>query len=206
MPTPEDAPSAVISQKILASALDSAGIEGWTQSVFEKACLANDVTPSEVAYAFPDGIRSLVPAYFQGLRGDVRSGLEQLPLSEMRIRDKITSGVELWLNEMSKSYPASVKALDWATIRPTGPCSMPEIIWGVADTLWTGIGDTSFGFTYYSKRTTLSAVITSTLAVWRNTGGDEAEWKPFLARRIEDVMTFEKFKAKVKLPEIALPF
>ncbi|RYG35696.1 MAG: COQ9 family protein, partial [Burkholderiales bacterium] len=48
----------------------------------------------------------------------------------------------------------------------------------------------------YTKRTTLSAVLGSTLAAWVGTD-DEAEIDAFLDRRIENVMQFEKLKGQV---------
>ena len=71
------------------------------------------------------------------------------------------------------------------------------MIWQVADAVWTGLGDTSTGFYLYVKRTILSGVIASTLAVWRKSESDEAEWSAFLDRRIADVMAFEKVQGRV---------
>lgn len=206
MPTPEDAPTALLRQKILASALTHLSDSGWNEAIYASACAENDVTTDQMAFAFPNGVASLVVYYFETLKDEVATELANLPLEEMRIRDKVTQGVAIWFEALSRHHKASVKGLDWCLIRPAGPLSMPELLWGVADTIWVGIGDTSFGFTFYSKRTTLSAVLASTLAAWRSAEGDEAQWRDFLGRRIEDVMSFEKFKAQVKLPEIRLPF
>ena len=206
MPTPEDAPTAQLRQKILASALTMAPATGWKTETFEAACAENQVTPDDVAFAFPSGVASLILFYFDRLQSQIKDELAALPLEDMRIRDKVTQGVAVWLEGLSCHHEASVKALDWCTVRPAGPLSMPELLWGVADTIWVGIGDESEGFTYYSKRTTLSAVLGSTLAAWRSAEGDESQWRTFLDRRIENVMSFEKFKAQMKLPEVKLPF
>ena len=206
MPTPEHASSVTESEKILLSAAEMASEEGWTEAVFRKAREIHGASPDDMAWYFPDGAASLVPAWFELKRTGLKAALADQPLEDMRIREKVTTGVELWLSDVSKDFQATVKAFDWCTVRPLGTASLPEVIWAVADTIWTGIGDTSTGFTYYSKRTTLSAVITSTLAVWRTSHGDPEDWKPFLDRRIEDVMTFEKFKAGLKMPEIPVPF
>ncbi len=206
MPTPEDAPTALLRQKILASALEIAPVSGWAEETYLEACAKNEVSPDDVAYAFPSGAASLILLYFDTLKAEIKDELAALPLDEMRIRDKVTQGVAIWFEALSRHHAASVKALDWSLARPTGPLSMPELLWGVADTIWRGIGDTSDGFTYYSKRTTLSAVLGSTLAAWRGAEGNEPAWREFLDRRIENVMSFEKFKAQVKLPEVKLPF
>ena len=73
------------------------------------------------------------------------------------------------------------------------------MIWGTADAIWQALGDTSDDVNWYTKRATLSAVYGATVLYWL---GDESEghaatWE-FLDRRIENVMQFEMFKAKVR--------
>ena len=64
--------------------------------------------------------------------------------------------------------------------------------------MWRLAGDTSTDFNHYTKRMTLGAVYGSTLLVWLD---DQSEgWSDtaaFLDRRIDDVMRFEKAKARV---------
>ena len=202
MPTPEDAPTALVLEKILPKMTESAGSAGWSDSLLNKVAEECGLTKSDISQALPDGIHTLVPLYLQQAVSAVSDHYVSGIIEDMRVRDKVTSGVVVWLETLSAHFDASVKAIDWCTIRPAGPQPMTEYIWQVADAIWTGFGDTSTGFTYMSKRTTLSAVLASTLAVWRKSGGVEADWRPFLDRRIEDVMAFETFKRKfqVKLP------
>jgi ubiquinone biosynthesis protein COQ9 len=64
--------------------------------------------------------------------------------------------------------------------------------------MWRLAGDVAADFNHYTKRAILGGVYATTLAVWV---GDEsagkAESRAFLARRIGDVMQFEKAKAKL---------
>tara|TARA_Y100000052_G_scaffold26426_2_gene31368 strand:+ start:31888 stop:32499 length:612 start_codon:yes stop_codon:yes gene_type:complete len=203
MPTPDDAPSVALTEKILAQALPLAAIEGWTPLVYRKACDQAGVSLSEAALALPNGSDSLVPALLDLQISKISTTLKALPLGEMKIRERVTKGVEIWLDLLSEHPEALRKALDWLAVRPLASRSLPALIWSVADAIWTGIGDDATGFTYASKRTTLSAVITSTLAVWRKNADDKTVWMAFLDRRIEDVMAFEKFKASVKFPRFA---
>ena len=70
------------------------------------------------------------------------------------------------------------------------------MLWGTVDAIWTALGDTSDDINWYSKRTILSGVYSSTILFWL--GDDsydgQATWD-FLDRRIENVMQFEKVKA-----------
>jgi ubiquinone biosynthesis protein COQ9 len=73
------------------------------------------------------------------------------------------------------------------------------LIWGTADAVWNALGDTSRDVNWYTKRTTLSAVYASTVLYWLGdtSAGDQDSWA-FLDRRIENVMQFEKAKARAK--------
>jgi ubiquinone biosynthesis protein COQ9 len=65
--------------------------------------------------------------------------------------------------------------------------------------MWRAIGDTSTDFNFYTKRGILAAVYSSTLLRWFSDSSiDGAPTEQFLADRIENVMQFEKIKAKAK--------
>jgi ubiquinone biosynthesis protein COQ9 len=72
-----------------------------------------------------------------------------------------------------------------------------RVSWRTADLMWRIAGDTSTDFNHYTKRMTLGAVYGSTLLVWLD---DETEgWSEtaaFLGRRIDNVMSFEKWKSE----------
>ena len=198
MPTPSDGPSAALVEKILPEMLILAAESGWTDANFRLALKNQGVDPGQASAALPDGVGSLIVFLFDRSLSTLDTELAALDLTSMRIRDKVTSGVRIWLETLSGDHQASVRALDWVTARFTGPLPVTELIWKVADHVWTGIGDDATGFSYMSKRTILAGVISSTLAVWRKSAGEEAEWSAFLDRRIGDVMSFEKFKARFR--------
>jgi len=69
--------------------------------------------------------------------------------------------------------------------------------WRTADAMWRIAGDTSTDFNHYTKRMTLGAVYASTLLVWLDDQTEGwTETAAFLDRRIENVMSFEKWKAQ----------
>jgi ubiquinone biosynthesis protein COQ9 len=74
-----------------------------------------------------------------------------------------------------------------------------DLIWGTSDLIWTTLGDTSDDYNWYSKRTILSGVYSATLLYWLGDQSDgHADTWDFLDRRIDNVMQFEKTKAKLR--------
>ena len=72
-------------------------------------------------------------------------------------------------------------------------------IWHTADTIWTALGDDSRDFGWYSKRATLSAVYSSALLYWLGDASPGASaTREFVARRIDNVMQVEGFKARLR--------
>ena len=62
--------------------------------------------------------------------------------------------------------------------------------------LWRWAGDTATDENHYTKRTLLAGILTGAMAVRMASGRKEA--LEFVDRRIENVMSFEKWKATTK--------
>jgi ubiquinone biosynthesis protein COQ9 len=73
--------------------------------------------------------------------------------------------------------------------------------------IWTTLGDPSDDVNWYTKRAILSGVYSATLLYWLgdDSDGHRATWE-FLARRIDNVMGFEKLKAQVLANPLAKRF
>jgi ubiquinone biosynthesis protein COQ9 len=81
-----------------------------------------------------------------------------------------------------------------------------KLAWRTVDAMWRAAGDTATDFNFYTKRGILAGVYGSTAMRWFNDdSADEAATREFLAARIENVMQFEKFKAKAKEALSAFP-
>ena len=110
----------------------------------------------------------------------------------------MTAGVIARLETIGDNEEAARRALAKFSV-PSSGAAGPKSLWAAADTIWRAIGDTSTDANFYSKRTVLSAVISSSLMAWLNDNSDDkAEARVFLDRRIENVMQFEKFKFKAR--------
>ena len=183
--------------RLLDAALMHVAFDGWTDATFDAAVADTGVDPVVARGVCPRGAVDLAVAYHK--RGDQQmiEVLAGAGMDEMRIRDKITFAVRTRLEQADDKE---------AVRRGTTLFSLPQyapdgarLIWDTCDAIWTAIGDPSVDINWYSKRATLSGVYGSTVLFWLGdeSAGSEATWE-FLDRRIENVMSFEKFKAQAR--------
>jgi ubiquinone biosynthesis protein COQ9 len=81
-----------------------------------------------------------------------------------------------------------------------------RLLYRTVDAMWHGVGDGSTDFNFYTKRAMLAAVVAATVLYWLgdDSEGRAATWA-FLDRRIDDVMTVEKAKARTREAFARLP-
>ncbi|MGE0046059.1 MAG: COQ9 family protein, partial [Hyphomonadaceae bacterium] len=119
-------------------------------------------------------------------------------LPSMKIREKVREAVAARL-EAQRGYKEAARAMTRALVRR--PQEAARLLWRTADHIWRAIGDTSTDGNFYSKRAILSGVLASTYARWFSDSDEEmADTLAFLDARIENVMQFERFKAKRLTP------
>ena len=106
---------------------------------------------------------------------------------------------------MTLAFARSPSRLLWLdVVRGLAILAMPQnagralkLGWRTADTMWRLAGDTATDYNYYSKRAILGGVYAATVAVFLDDESEGyAETRAFLARRIENIMSFEKTKAQ----------
>ena len=197
MPTPELTATDHLREQILEALLQLVAFDGWTESAMREAAAAAGLSDDELILAAPGGVDDLVEAFFDDAGRQMVQSMETADLSSMKIRERVSLGVEAYLDALSPNKDAVRKAVARTLARPWTGLSPVQRAWRVADAIWTTLGDTSNDFNYYSKRTILSGVIASTLTAWL--GSEDMDTaKSFLANRIENVMAFEAFKARFK--------
>jgi ubiquinone biosynthesis protein COQ9 len=193
-----DAPSARFRARILEAFPAQAARLGWNDAAFKAACEEVQLSPGEAALACPRGAADLFDAFADRADQAMLEGLEGLELETMRIRDKVRAAVQLRL-EAQAPYKEAARAMTRALTRPTRAPEAARLLWRTADRIWRALGDTSTDENFYSKRAILSGVLASTYARWfSDTSADSEPTWAFLSDRIENVMQFEKFKARLK--------
>lgn len=188
-----------LQDRILDAALPDIAFDGWTLTTLETAAKRAGLHKADVARAFPGGIVEALD-YFAA-RTDARmieSLTKDYNLAAMKIRERIATCVMVRLRLMTPHREAvrrgmAVYALPWSV--PAGL----RTLYRTMDEMWHLSGDTATDWNHYSKRIILSKVWMSTLYVWLDdNSANLEETEAFLRRRIENVMQFEKLKAKVK--------
>lgn len=190
---------------ILEAALRDAAFEGWTESLLEKACKSAGLIAGSGALYFPDGAIGLIEYWSEQMDAAASAEIEALDLEAMRVRDRVTQSVIIRLSQIGRHDEAARRAQARLSL-PDGISTGAKLTWNAADMIWRAIGDTSKDVNFYSKRAVLSAVLASTGPIWLSDSlPDKPEAKRFLDRRIENVMQFEKFKARVREAQKSAP-
>ena len=126
--------------------------------------------------------------------------VERLATTDMgglRYRDKVATAVRFRI-EATPDREAVRRGMTLFAL-PMNAGLGAQALWGTVDAIWRALGDTSEDFNWYSKRATLSGVYGSTVLYWLGDDSlDYADTWAFLDRRIEDVMSIEKTKARLR--------
>jgi ubiquinone biosynthesis protein COQ9 len=128
----------------------------------------------------------------------MENAIKALDLKSMKIRERIAATVKARIAALRPHKEAARRAAAFLSLPPHAAIGA-KLVYRTVDAMWRGIGDTSTDFNFYTKRGILAAVYSSTLLRWfSDTSSGEVATEQFLADRIENVMQFEKIKAKAK--------
>ena len=125
-------------------------------------------------------------------------------MSDLRFRDKVIAAVRARIEVGDKEAVRRGMTL-FALPQYAGDGA--KALWTTADMIWDALGDRSDDVNWYTKRASLTAVISATVLYWLgdDSDGSEATWD-FLDRRVDNVMQVEKLKAQVNENPLLKPF
>jgi ubiquinone biosynthesis protein COQ9 len=126
----------------------------------------------------------------------MEAALAAQDLKAMKIRQRIATAVKARLSALAPHKEAARRAAALLSL-PMHAATGARLIYATVDAMWRAAGDTATDFNFYTKRGILAGVYGATAMRWFTTE-DEKQVDDFLAARIENVMQFEKFKAKAK--------
>lgn len=188
--------SAAARESLLDAALSHVIFDGWSEASFAAAAQDAGIAQGMARAICPRGAADLAVAYHR--RGDaaMRAHLAAKDLSDVRFRDRVALAVRYRLEAADREIVRRGAAL---FALPQHAATGARLVWDTVDAIWTTLGDRSDDINWYSKRATLGAVYSATVLYWLadESDGHGATWD-FLDRRIENIMQFEKAKAKVR--------
>lgn len=183
---------------LLDAALAHVPFEGMNDRALMAGARDLNMSPDLARVHFPQGGAGLAAAYHRRADAMLRDSLPQTPPGG-RFRDRVAEAI--WRRLML--VDAELVRAGAATLSlPQNAALAARLVWETADVIWTGLGDASRDVNWYSKRATLSAVISATVLFWLGDDSpDHAETRGFIDRRIDGVMRFESAKSTLrKLP------
>lgn len=188
-------------RRALAPALAEAAVwDGWTDAAVRSAALAQGMDPDAAAFAFKGGAMTMIAAWAHAIDDAMVQALPRETLAAMKIRERIRTLVQFRLDAAAPHKEALRRALAIMAM-PQNAARAVRLGWGSADAMWRLAGDTASDYNHHTKRMTLGSIYAATLAVFADDKSEgHADTRAFLDRRIENVMQFEKAKARLLRP------
>ncbi|MET4897384.1 COQ9 family protein [Sphingomonadaceae bacterium jetA1] len=173
----------------------NAAFDGWGDAARDIAADAAGVDRDVARLAFKDGPVAMIDAWFAAIDAAMAEAVPVERAAAMKIRQRIAALVEARLAATAPNREALRRALTVLAM-PQNAATAARLGWRTVDAIWAQAGDTATDYNHYTKRATLFAVYAATIATFLNDDSDgHADTRAFLARRIEGIMRFEKWKA-----------
>jgi ubiquinone biosynthesis protein COQ9 len=191
--------TATLQDRLLDAALPRIAFEGWTEHALERAATEAGLAAADVRRAFPSGILEALNYFTQRADRQMRDLLTRdYNLPSMKVRERIATAVMVRLRQQLPQREAVRRGRAFYALPWNAPSGI-RALYRTMDEIWHLAGDTATDWNHYSKRLILSQVYLTTFDVWlEDATPDLSETEEFLRRRIDNVMQFEKFKAKAK--------
>ncbi|MCH2547289.1 MAG: COQ9 family protein [Alphaproteobacteria bacterium] len=185
---------------ILSSMLVHVPFDGWGKRAKDMALNDTNISEAEFLRAFPEGIPQVLEYFMQRLDDSMCEALGKLPLSTMKIHEKVEAAIMLRLAAAEPFREAMRKAVAYYAF-PFHADQSIKRLYRTTDTIWRAIGDHPTDFSFYTKRLSLGAIYTSTLLFWLDDYSEShQETKAFLSRRLYDLFKFHMLKQKLRSP------
>lgn len=180
-----------IKSKFIKLAVQEAMFSGFSPGLLTVVESKMELAPGYSAILFENGIKDLVLEY-EELQNSLLA--KPAPL-DMRVRDKVALGVKTRLEGDSKSNKIILGKLLKFYAHPLNIGLGLKHTWHSVDAIWRFAGDESTDYNYYTKRSLLFAVYSSTLIYYLS---DESKnhqntWE-FLDKRIASVLKIGNLK------------
>jgi ubiquinone biosynthesis protein COQ9 len=183
--------------RLLEAALVHVPFDGWSRRSLFAGARDLGVEPGLARRLFPRGGDDLLAQLERWADRQMLARIDADALAAMRIRERIGTCVRARLEALGPHREAMRRAVA-ARLLPSNALAGCTSIWRTVDLMWSLAGDKAEDYNYYSKRSLLAAVWTSTFLFWLDDRSDgfRDSWA-FLDRRIGDVMQIGALRARV---------
>ena len=179
-------------QAVLDAAVERAPALGWNSRMVRAACEAEGLSLGDEELLLPNGARDLAALLSRRHDDQALASLAEVEPQSLKMRERIARAVSARMEAGAADLEATRRCAAFLALPMNADLGL-KLAWETADQLWSWAGDTATDWNHYSKRAILSGILIPALTMRWFDGRDAAD--AFVARRIENVMAFEKWKA-----------
>src|SRR3954447_26396732 len=182
-----------------------AAFDGWGEAAIAMAAAELGVPSDRARLAFPGGAAQMIDCWFDWIDKAMLLAFPPERIAALKIRARIHDLILFRFETLAPQREALRRALAMLAM-PQNALAGARLAWRSADRIWRVAGDTATDFNHYSKRAILIGVYGATSLVFLDDdSADYAQTRLFLDRRIDEVMRFEKAKARWRGTKQRLP-
>jgi len=183
--------------RLLEAALVHVPFDGWSRRSLVAGARDLGIEPGFARRLFRRGGDDLLAQLERWADRRMLAKVEADDLAAMRIRERIAALVRARLEALAPHREAMRRAVA-ARLLPSNALAGCASLWRTVDLMWSLAGDKAEDYSYYTKRSLLAGVWTSTFLFWLEDRSDgfRDSWA-FLDRRIADVMQIGAIRARV---------
>jgi ubiquinone biosynthesis protein COQ9 len=189
-----------LKDRVLEAALLHAAFDGWSRRTLINAAADAGLEPATARRLFPQGGDSLLAWLDDWADRRMLETVEGEGLDRLPVRRRIALLVRTRL-ELLTPHREAIRRAAVARGLPTNIAGAGRALWRTVDLMWQAAGlggDPKEGFSYYSRRASLGAVLMATFLYWLDDHSEDcADSWAFLDRRIEDVMRIGRARSEL---------
>jgi ubiquinone biosynthesis protein COQ9 len=190
-----------LKDRVLEAALLHAAFDGWSRRTLLNAASDVGLDAATARRLFPQAGDSLLAWLDDWADRRMLEAVEGQGLDRLPVRRRIALLVQARL-ELLAPHREAMRRAAIAHGFPGNAAEAGRTLWRTVDRMWQAAGlggDPKEGFSYYTRRASLAAVLAATFLYWLDdqSEGSVDSWA-FLDRRIEDVMRVGRARAEIE--------
>ena len=179
-------------------------VNGWNNKIIDSVAREGKFKSIEISVLFPKGYQSILELYLSNLNDEMTKACKKIDLSRMKTHERIREIIflRLKINEKDKKL---IRRTIFTLIFPQHSKIATSALYNTVDQIWFIAGDNSSDFNFYTKRTILAAIYSSTIFYWINKNNNLEQTKSFLDKQLKKIAKISKIKEKLKITFSILP-